>query len=201
MTDARDRRLGFVGISGNISRPSRTRTMIELVLECITTRGLGTTGLFDLVELSPALGALTSRIGAPQQVERAWNAVERCDVLVVATPVYKASYGGLFKHFLDLIDKDTLRGRPVVACATARLPEYSFVLERHLRPLLLFFGMDILSDDLFLTDLDFGHDGQLMPGAVDQVERTADALHIALVERGLLGVARDQAAWPNAGQS
>ena len=38
------------------------------------------------------------------------EAIEEADVLVVGTPVYRASYTGLFKHVFDLIHHDALIG-------------------------------------------------------------------------------------------
>ncbi|MFM5290657.1 NAD(P)H-dependent oxidoreductase [Aeromonas caviae] len=44
-------------------------------------------------------------------VEQALAVVEEADVLVVATPVFRGSYTGLFKRFFDLIGQDTLTVR------------------------------------------------------------------------------------------
>ena len=47
------------------------------------------------------------------RLAEALSAVEQADLLVVGSPVYKGSYTGLFKHFLDLIDYKSLAGVPV----------------------------------------------------------------------------------------
>ena len=47
------------------------------------------------------------------------DAVRRGDGLIVVTPVFSASYSGLFKTFLDMLDEGTLDGKPVLIAATA----------------------------------------------------------------------------------
>ena len=55
--------------------------------------------------------------------------------LIAVTPVFTASYSGLFKTFVDLLDKDALIGKPVLIAATAGTPRHSLVLEHAMRPL------------------------------------------------------------------
>lgn len=145
----------IVGLSGNITRPSRTRALVGRVLAGAEAAGLGAVMAFDLVDAGPALGAATSRSGAPPVLDRIWSAVEGCDALVVGSPVFKASYGGLFKHFFDLIDKDALRGRPAMLCATGRLPEYGDMIEGRLLPLFRFFEARPVEPYLYASDADF----------------------------------------------
>jgi FMN reductase len=89
-------RLSIVGISGNLARPSRTRTLVDSILSEVRERGLGDTRSFDIVDAGPDIGASLSREGASERVDRILSAIENADVLVAASPVYKASYTGLF---------------------------------------------------------------------------------------------------------
>lgn len=171
------RALRIVGLSGNITRPSRTRALVGRVLGEAEAAGLGGVELYDLVDAGPALGAATSRAGAPPALDRIWSAVEGCDALVVGSPVFKASYGGLFKHFFDLIDKDALRGRPAVLCATGRLPEYGAMIEGRLLPLFEFFGARPAEPHVYASDGDF--DGHALAS-----ERVAGAVAAAVAELG-----------------
>lgn len=165
----------IVGLSGNITRPSRTRALVGRVLH--GAAGLGAAEAYDLVDAGPALGAATSRAGAPPGLDRIWSAVENCDALVVGSPVFKASYGGLFKHFFDLIDKDALRGRPVVLCATGRLPEYGAMIEGRLLPLFDFFGTRPVEPHIYASDGDFA-------GSDLASERVAAEVEAAVAELG-----------------
>jgi FMN reductase len=51
------------------------------------------------------------------------------------TPVFAASYSGLFKTFVDVLEPDALRGKPVLLAATAGSARHSLVLEHAMRPL------------------------------------------------------------------
>ena len=145
-----------VGFSGNIKRPSRTRLLTERILAGVSRQLLGDTACYDVVDAGPDLALATSRQSAPlSALDGIWGAMERCDALVVATPVYKASYSGLFKHVFDLLDKNALIDRPVLLAATGRLPEYGFVIEHQLRPLFGFFGARTLPFGVYASDADF----------------------------------------------
>ena len=67
------------------------------------------------------------------------------DALVLASPVYKGSYCGLFKHLLDLLDPLSLAGKPVLLGATGGGPRHALVIEHQLRPLLGFFEAQTLA--------------------------------------------------------
>ncbi|MEG1054165.1 MAG: NAD(P)H-dependent oxidoreductase, partial [Janthinobacterium sp.] len=51
-------------------------------------------------------------------IARAVRAVADADAIVIATPIYKASYTGLLKAFLDLLPQDGLAGKLVLPLAT-----------------------------------------------------------------------------------
>lgn len=150
----------IVGISGNLTRPSRTRTLVAAILPQAEQRRLGDTDLYDLVDAGPELGVAVQR-----------------DSLVVATPVYKAAYIGLLKHLFDLIEPKALEGRPVVLVATGGSNNHALVIEHHLRPLFGFFRAHALPVGLYAGNGDFTPDGELsetlngrIGPAVDQAE-------------------------------
>ena len=82
-------------------------------------------------------------------------AVEQADVLVVATPVYRGSYTGLFKHFFDLIHQDALSDTPVLLAATGGSERHALVIAHQLRPLFSFFQARTLPLGVYATDKDF----------------------------------------------
>ena len=90
--------LRIVGFAGSLSRPSKTRALVDL----ITTRAAATLGATaatdDLTDLQPAFGASTTLDdldGLPRAIVAS---ILSADALVVGSPVYKGSYTGLFKH-------------------------------------------------------------------------------------------------------
>lgn len=166
----------IVGISGNLARPSRTRVLVEAILAEAAGRGLGRTEAFDLVDAGPGLGMAVGRKDAPAALERVWHAIETCDALVVASPVYKGSYGGLLKHLFDLLDMKALAGRPVVLAATGRAEQHALMIEHGMRPLFGFFGALTLPGAIHATEKDFASPDELTPAARERVAAAVDQL-------------------------
>lgn len=72
---------------------------------------------------------------APASLEAAIETVTSADGPIAVTPVFSASYSGLFKSFLDVIGNGALTGEPVPAAATGGTTRHSLALEHALRPL------------------------------------------------------------------
>jgi FMN reductase len=113
-------------------------------------------------------------------VERQLVAVEQADVLVVATPVYRGSYTGLFKHFFDFIDQDALVDTPILLAATGGSERHALVIDHQLRPLFSFFQARTLPLGVYATDRDFAE------GRVHNE---------ALIQRARLAVQRAMPCW------
>ena len=173
----------IVGLSGNLARPSRTRTLVQAVLDSAAARGLGSTQLFDLVDAGPGLGVATDRSQADARLEAVLHAVQTADALVVGTAVYKGAYTGLFKHFFDLYDMEALARKPVIVTATGASPGHASVIDYHLRPLFLFFDAVVGSRGLYALQPDFETPERLTEGFMRRVERSVDEL------QGMLQVA------------
>jgi FMN reductase len=172
--------LSIVGISGNLTRPSRTRTLVGEILRQAETQGLGRGSLFDVVDAGPELGAATQRGNLPAAPERVLAAIEQADALVVATPVYKAAYTGLFKHLFDLIDPKLLEGRPVILAATGGSDRHALVIEHHLRPLFAFFRAHAMPTGIYATNADFTAEGDLTEALVGRVAPAVEQLGVWL---------------------
>ena len=166
----------IVGISGNLTRPSRTRTIVQALLTEADERGLGGAQLFDLVDIGPELGASLTREGAGKRVDEVLAAIERADLLIAASPVYKGSYTGLFKHLFDLLDPKALQGRHVMVAATGGSDRHALVIEHQLRPLFSFFGAHILPISLYAVNGDFVGSEELAPIIRERVVRAVDQI-------------------------
>jgi FMN reductase len=73
----------------------------------------------------------------------------------VATPVYRGSFTGLFKHFFDFIDQDALIDKPVLLAATGGSERHALVIDHQMRPLFSFFQARTLPLGVYATDKDF----------------------------------------------
>ena len=149
------RKLEVLGIAGSVRQPSRTAILVGAVVDAIASR-FDTTG--EVVELGDrgtsffdALSRDTIRGRALEIVE----AIEDADVLVVGTPVYRASYTGLFKHVFDLVHHEALVGKTVVLTATGGSPLHGLVMEHQLRPLFGFFRAHTVPSAVYATEADF----------------------------------------------
>lgn len=173
-----------VGIAGNLTRPSRTRTLVNEVLRQIEARKLGPTRLLDLVDAGPELGAAVQRGNLPPAPDDVLTAIEQSAALVVATPVYKAAYTGLLKHLFDLIDPKAIEGRPVILAATGGSDRHALVIEHHLRPLFSFFRAHIMPTGIYLTNSDFTEEGDVQEAALARIAPAVDQLALWMQAHG-----------------
>ncbi|MCA3235882.1 MAG: FMN reductase, partial [Cupriavidus sp.] len=111
--------------------------------------------LIEVGPLAPQLAGAVWRSQLPDIVERKLAAVEQADVLVVATPVFRGAYTGLFKHFFDFIDQDALIDKPVLLAATGGSERHALMIDHQLRPLFSFFQARTLPLGVYATDKDF----------------------------------------------
>ncbi|MEJ8858530.1 NAD(P)H-dependent oxidoreductase [Variovorax robiniae] len=166
----------IVGFSGNAARPSRTRTLVQAVLDTASARGLGQTVAYDLVDAGPTFGQTSERAKAAPELERILDAIQKADALVVGTAVYKGAYTGLFKHLFDLFDMTALARKPVIVTATGRAPHHAAVIDYHLRPLFLFFDASVATRGLYALEPDFETPERLVPAFQARIDRTVDEL-------------------------
>src|SRR5205809_610197 len=162
-----------VGISGSPSPTSRSRTLLGLGLAALERRGVVATRTVDLAAL-PA-EALLGR-SRDTQVNDALAAVGRARILVVSTPVYRATYSGLLKVFFDLLPQDGLAGKVAIPIATGGSLAHLLALDYGLRPLLASVGALTVTTAVYGTDSQF-QGGRPEPALVELLERAvAEAL-------------------------
>ncbi|MBT0570181.1 NADPH-dependent FMN reductase [Curvibacter sp. CHRR-16] len=120
-------------IAGSPSERSRTAALLEAAGQALQTRGVQVDRL-RIRDLSPQ-ALLLADFGHPS-ISRALGEVAQADVVVVATPVYKAAYSGVLKAFLDLLPQDGLKNKVVLPLATGGSPHHMLALDYALRPVL-----------------------------------------------------------------
>ena len=149
------RSLRIVAVSGGLQRPSKSAALAAHLLDLIADEVPCQQRLIEMGELAPQLAGAVWRSHLPAVVEQALAAVEQADVLVVATPVFRGAYTGLFKHFFDFIDQDALIDKPVLLAATGGSERHALVIDHQLRPLFSFFQARTLPLGVYATDKDF----------------------------------------------
>jgi FMN reductase len=161
----------IVGLAGSLSKPSRSRALVEAAVERAAARFWLDGEVFDLLTFAPSLGSAARLSDLDPTARSAVEAMLTADALVLASPVYKGSYSGLFKHLLDLLDPLALVGKPVLLGATGGGPRHALVIEHQLRPLLGFFEAQTLATGIYAADSDFTDGAIVAPAALDRLDR------------------------------
>lgn len=141
--------MSIVSISGSPSQRSRSAWLLRLAhdrLEASEGRGR----FIAVRDLPP--GALLGADSSAQPVRDAIEAVQGAELVIVATPIYKAAYSGLLKAFLDLLPQDALRGKTVLPLATGGSLAHLLALDYALKPVLAALGARDILDGVFATD-------------------------------------------------
>ncbi|WP_112136161.1 NADPH-dependent FMN reductase [Glycomyces dulcitolivorans] len=140
MTDS----ISVTTVVGNPKRLSRTLTTAEALAAAIAGPEAKTASI-DLAELY--LDGIE-----PPGFDHAEARVRGARVLVVGTPVYKASYTGLLKLFLDQLPPGALEGTVAVPVTIAASAEHRFLADLQLRPVLAELGASLPVPSLALRE-------------------------------------------------
>lgn len=171
----------IVAVSGGLWTPSKTTTLTRAVSHGLAERTGGDVTLLELGPLAAEIGTTLTRSTAPAALDAALGAVERADVLVAATPVFRGTFGGHFKHFFDLVSLEALRGVPVVLAASGGGERHCLILEYALRPLFGFFQAFTVPTTVYATERDF--DGATITNPVVAARIDTAAIEVATLLR------------------
>jgi FMN reductase len=149
----------IVVVSAGLSDPSSSRLLADLLAKA-AARALQTDPVETaFVELRPLAHALTDQLltgFATGDLAAAERAVAEADAVIAVTPVFSASYSGLFTTFFDVLEPGALEGTPVLVAATAGTARHSLVLEHALRPLFSHLHAVVVPTAVFAASEDFG---------------------------------------------
>ncbi len=174
-------------VSAGLSQPSSTRLLADRLSAAVTARvrAAGQEVLVENVDLRPLAHALADNLLTgfpPPDLAAAVRSVTEADAVIAVTPVFAASYSGLFKTFFDVVEKDALRGVPVLLAATAGSARHSLVVEHALRPLFAYLQAVVVPTGVFAATEDFG--SVASSRLSERVDRAADELVGLLVGPG-----------------
>lgn len=123
--------------------------MVDYVLQNLATDTLLTRHI-QLRDMDPE--ALMLAKSGHVSVARTVTAIEQADGLVIATPIFKASYSGLLKVFLDLLPQFALAGKAILPIATGGSLAHLLALDYGLRPVLQSMGARHIVQSLFVPE-------------------------------------------------
>lgn len=163
-------RQSVFAFSGSASRPSKTRALVETVVERLERHAdidarIEDCGSFMSEPLTYDRGRLC------EAGRTILDGIEQADLLVVGSPVYKGSYSGIFKHVFDLVDPIKLHNKPVLICATGGGHRHALVVEHQLRPLFSFFCARTAPVAIYAGDSDFRDGAVAAPDLNDRIDQ------------------------------
>jgi FMN reductase len=185
----------IVVVSAGLSVPSSTRILAD-ALAAATVRALRdplvepaeTTAEVEVIELRDLAHLITDNqlTGFPTgALADAVRRVAEADAVIAVTPVFSASYSGIFKSFFDVLEDGTLEGKPVLIAATAGTARHSLVLDFAMRPLFAYLRADVVPTGVFAASSDFGSGSTVTGGSLSaRIDRAAGELADKVLRRG-----------------
>lgn len=163
----------IVGISGSLSVPSRTSVLVKQVLKALQHSTGHSTQFLELSASADALFQSRSPKDLTGPARDFIDTIEQADLLVVGSPVYRASYTGALKHVFDLVDHRRFSNKPVVLTATGGTPLHGLMIDHQLRPLFGFLQALSLPTTLYAVETDFTNYEISNPELLDRIARVA----------------------------
>jgi FMN reductase len=183
-------------LGGSPSAPSTTWRLLQLLGERLAALGHRTTAL--QVRQLPAEALLRADLGEPALREALAQVID-ADAIVVGTPVYKASFSGVLKAFLDLLPQDGLKDKLVLPLATGGSQSHMLALDYALRPVLASLAPRHILPSLYAasTQLPWHPDKGLQPIAqiAARIDASVEHLHAELQQALVRRTARAPAAF------
>ena len=179
----------LVVVSAGLGQPSSTRLLADRLAAAtdrhLRDRGLGVTT--DVVELRDRAQDLTNNLltGFPApELQATIDAVVGADGLIAVSPIFNASYSGLFKLFFDVIGHDGLAGKPTLIGATGGTARHSLALEHAVRPLFAYLDAAVVPTAVYAASEDWGRVGVTVDASlVARIDRAARELATAMAGR------------------
>jgi FMN reductase len=175
-------------VSAGLSQPSSTRLLADRLADA-AVRALHRDGAdadVEVIELREHAHDLADNMltGFPSgDLRTAVDAVVQADGLIAVTPIFTASYSGLFKTFFDVLDNESLVGKPVLIGATGGTARHSLALEHAVRPMFAYLRSVVVPTAVYAASEDWGTAGTGGRALADRIDRAVDELAALVVER------------------
>lgn len=141
--------MAIVTIAGSPTPNSRSTALLDLATQRLRSEGFRTENI--AVRDLNAAELLSANI-KNDRIAASLRSVADANIVIIATPVYKASYSGLLKSFLDLLPQTGFANKAVLPIATGGSSAHLLALDYALRPVLAALGARIVVESLFVSD-------------------------------------------------
>ncbi|MGH3519144.1 MAG: FMN reductase [Haloechinothrix sp.] len=173
-------------VSAGLNQPSSTRLLADR-LAAATRQALGGEAVeVDVIELRDHAHDLANNLvtGFPTgNLREAIDIVAQADGLIAVTPIFTASYSGLFKSFFDVLEPDSLAGTPVLIGATGGTARHSLALEHAVRPLFAYLRAVVMPTAVYAASEDWGSASGNGHALTDRIERAAREFAAQIADR------------------
>jgi FMN reductase len=169
-----------VFISGSPQTSSRSTRIASIIAERVDAADIRVRrfGLSDFESSELVYARADGRVA-----QHYLGVIESARAVVFSTPVYKATFSGGLKLMIDLIPPDMLRGKTVLAVASARIGRHFQSVQRAFDDLYRFFDVGFVVPPVFVLDeqLQVGEAGLSCDASAEAaIERAATALVSAI---------------------
>jgi len=151
-SNERYERMSIAVVVGNPKAGSRTLRVAQAVADILGDRLDDTTERL-VVDLADVAGELFEY--PSQRIDDLLASVAASDLVIAASPTYKATYTGLLKAFFDRYGNNGLAGAVAIPVMTGAAPIHALAPEWHLRPLLVELGATTPTRGLYVTESQF----------------------------------------------
>lgn len=173
-------------ISGGLSQPSSTRLLADRLAAATAAAYSSDDGApltihhIEVRDHAHAVVDANLTGFANPELQGALDLIREADGIIAVAPIFSASYSGLFKSFVDILDPDSLAERPVLLGATGGTTRHSLALEHAMRPLWTYLRADVVptavfaaTDDWAGAEQDLTH--RIQRGAIQLARRLGGA--------------------------
>ncbi|MBI3747765.1 MAG: FMN reductase [Chloroflexi bacterium] len=179
----------LVVVSAGLSQPSSTRLLADRLSAAVDRhlRDAAIEPTIRVIELREHAQDLANHLltGFPSpNLQATLDDALAADGLIAVTPIFSASYSGLFKLFFDLVDRDGFAGKPVLVAATGGTARHSLAVEHAMRPLFAYLNAAVVATGVYAATEDWGRGADAADGSlVDRIDRAARELSASMAAR------------------
>lgn len=156
-------------INGSNTVYSRLTGVQNEVEQQLKNRGIETEILY--VHQLPADDLILANF-ASEAIKHAVSKVEKADIIVLLTPIFKASFTGILKTFLDLVPQKAFINKTVLPVAIGGSISHLLAIDYSLKPVVTALGSTHITQTIFVVDKD-----------VEKLENAQYALNDEIKER------------------
>jgi FMN reductase len=147
-------------VAAGLTQPSSTRLLADRLAAAAETElsRLGIEYQTSVIDLRQHGRDVMNNLltGFPSTGLRAVvETVAGADGLIAVTPIFNASYSGLFKSIVDILDEESLVDTPVLIAATGGTARHSLALEHALRPLFVYLRAAVVPTSVYAAPEDW----------------------------------------------